>query len=76
MDSTIKARQASLRDRRVADGWRRVDTWIRPDGLTLSEASAELVKLAMELDAATVSPETALAVARARIWDLSQRLDV
>lgn len=75
MDNTRTERTIKLRERRISDGWKRVDLWLQPGAPTYAEVVAELKKLTSEIEWRKVTDATAIALTVASLRDLIERME-
>lgn len=75
MDNTRTERTTKLRERRIAEGWRRVDLWLQPGAPTYAEVVAELKKLTSEIEWRKVTDATAIDLTVNRLRDLIEKME-
>jgi len=77
MKTTSQERQEKLRARRKIEGWKRIDLWVKPEGIAPKEARNSLINSLKELESAdnNLSADTKLALIQAKLWDLINAMD-
>lgn len=77
MDYTGTDRQAKMRERRKAEGWKRVEIWVKPEAIPPKEAVNRLKQYLREIENAgpAHSDGMKLDVLRANIWGVINDMD-
>jgi hypothetical protein len=77
MDYTGTDRQAKMRERRNAEGWKRVEVWVRPEAISPKDARERLIQYLREVENAGTESSDGLKldILRANVWGVISEMN-